>query len=71
MNPFGKNPFTNIGIAKPIKPVKQFNEKEKIENIRETMSKIKIKQVDKENQIKKDISVNEKINILKDMDRLK
>ena len=72
MNLFGKNPFITTNIAKPIKPIKQFNEKEKIENIKETMSKLKKQPIYKEEQNKqKEFSVNEKINTLKDMDRLK
>ena len=81
MNPFGKNPFINIGIAKPLKPVKQFDEKKRINNIKETMAKLKNNQfVQEEKQLnkeqdqqfsKKETSINDKINTLKDMDRLK
>ena len=70
MNQFGKNPFTQVGVAKAVKPLKLFDEKEKIQGIRETMSKLKVKPT-LENGLKKEMSVNEKVNVLKDMDRLK
>lgn len=72
MNPFQKNPFTTTGIAKPVKPVKQFNEKEKLNDIRETMAKLKNQPlIHQEEQTKSEMSVNDKINTLRDMDRLK
>ncbi len=72
MNSFQKNPFKQTTISKAIKPIKQISEKDKIQNIKEQMAKIKTqtpKQEQKINQPK--ISITDKINILKNIDRYK
>lgn len=72
MNPFQKNPFINTTVAKPIKPVKQFNEKEKINNIKENMAKLKNQPFKfEEKKTQTEISVNYKVNLLKNIDRYK
>ena len=65
MNPFVKNPFVKIGVAKPVKPVKQYDEKEKLARIKDSMSKLKI------NNEQNEMNINDKVNNLKEMDRLR
>ena len=67
MNPFQKNPFQKMGVAKPVKPLSQISEKDKLANIKETMTKLKTYK----NIEQPEMNINEKVNNLKDMDRLR
>ena len=56
-----------MGVAKAVKPVNQYSEKEKLANIKEKMTKLKAyHQVEKT-----EMNVNDKVSNLKDMDRLR
>lgn len=73
MNPFNKNPFANKNTnTRIISNNINFNETQKIENIRENMNKIKFQN----NQIKPEIkpemkqpNLQEKIDFLRNLDK--
>lgn len=73
MNPFNKNPFANKNTnTRIISNNINFNETQKIENIRENMNKIKLQN----NQIKPEIkpemkqpNLQEKIDFLRNLDK--
>ena len=65
---FQKNPFTTNKQVRFVGTVKQFDDKEKISNIKKTMAKLKNKTLKTDNQ---ELNVNDKVNILKDIDRFK
>lgn len=56
-----------MGVAKPIKPLSLISEKDKIANIKETMTKLKTYK----NIEQSEMNINEKVNNLRDMDRLR
>lgn len=70
MNPFQKNPFisNSSSTIKGFNPL--FDEKKKLDNIRENMAKNKfMKPMQEEKLEKEELSVNEKVNLLKNIDR--
>ena len=74
MNPFQKNPFANKNTTTKIVGYnKQFDEKKKLEDIKGNMVKLKYqKPIIKEEPVKREqLNVNQKVNILKNIDRYK
>lgn len=72
MNPFQKNPFVSNSNSKVVGYNPEFDEKKKIENIRENMAKLKfLKPTVSENNKKEEItlSVNDKVNLLKNINK--
>ena len=70
MNQFQKNPFVNKENTTIKGYNTEFNEKNKIEKIRINMSKIKqIKPIEQKTSEKKQMTIQEKINMLKDINR--
>ena len=67
MNPFQKNPFVKNIQPKIIGNYKQFDEKQKISNIRESMANTKIENLNQKEKEIPNLSVNEKINLLKNI----
>ncbi len=70
MNPFQKNPFTQINNTKIAGNNIHFDEKKKIEKIKENMNRLKYQREEVPDQ-EKAISTKEKIDILKNLDRWK
>lgn len=56
-----------MGVSKAVKPLNQYNEKDKLANIKETMTKLKTYNQPEQ----KEMNINDKVNNLKDMDRLR
>ena len=73
MNPFNKNPFTNKNTTTRIIGNNiQFNETQKLENIKENMSKIKFQNNEIKQEIKSEIkqsNLHEKIEFLRNLDK--
>lgn len=68
MNPFSKNPFANKETKTNIVGNKiQFDEKQKLEKIKETMTKLQY-QNNQPNELKEP-SLKEKIDILRDLNK--
>ncbi|MBP3920298.1 MAG: hypothetical protein J6D28_01905 [Bacilli bacterium] len=73
MNSFQKNPFKVNSSTKIVGYSKQFDDKEKISNIKMTMSKLKFQKpvVNNQDDRVKPLGINEKVDILKNMNRYK
>jgi len=75
MNPFQKNPFVNReSTTRIVGYNKQYDEKKKIENIKENMTKLKFARpitIVEPKQEKKTLSFNEKIDLLKNINKYK
>jgi hypothetical protein len=56
-----------MGVAKAVKPINQISEKDKLANIKENMAKLKAYREPEQ----KEMNINDKVNNLKDMDRLR
>ena len=73
MNPFNKNPFTNKNTnTRIIGNNIQFNETQKLENIKENMTKIKFQNNEINQEIKPEIkqpNLQEKIDFLRNLDK--
>lgn len=71
MNPFQKNPFQKNSQTKIIGYNKTFDEKQKLENIRENMAKLKFSKpvITEQNKEEKIISTKDKIDLLKNINR--
>lgn len=73
MNPFNKNPFTNKNTnTRIIGNNTQFNETQKLENIKENMAKIKFQNNERIQEIKPEIkqsNLHEKIEFLRNLDK--
>jgi hypothetical protein len=72
MNPFNKNPFTNKNSNTHIVGNKiQFDEKQKLENIKENMTKLKYQNEEQKlnNQQLKQPNLQEKIDFLRKIDK--
>jgi len=72
MNPFNKNPFVNNTDTRIVGNNINFNEKQKLENIKEKMTKLKFQkpqEVPKEDS--KIPNVKDKIDNLKNLDKWK
>ena len=72
MNPFNKNPFSNNNTNTHIVGNNiHFDEKKKLENIKENMTKLKFSKPIAEEQKKEEtpLSVKDKINLLKNINR--
>ena len=68
MNPFQKNPFMNNNNTQIKGYNPDFQEKNKIENIKMTMNKIKqIKPIEKQENTKPQMTVSEKIEALRNI----
>lgn len=69
MNPFQKNPFMNNNNNTQIKGYNpDFQERNKIENIKMNMNKIKqIKPIEQQNNTKPQMTVSEKIEALRNI----
>ncbi len=71
MNPFNKNPFVSNTNTKIVGNKINFDEKQKIENIKEKMAKLKYKASHEVPENTYQPSVKEKIENLKNIDRWK
>lgn len=75
MNPFQKNPFINKETtAKIVGYNKQFDEKKKIEDIKENMTKLKYAKPitnDEPKQEQKPLSFKERVDLLKNINKYK
>lgn len=70
MNPFQKNPFVNNKNAKIVGYNPEFSEKNKLEKIKMDMTKLKYDRPEEESKKqKKEMTINEKINSLKNINR--
>ena len=73
MNPFNKNPFANKNTnTRIISNNINFNETQKIENIRENMNKIKFQNNQRKPEIKQEMkqpNLQEKIDFLRNLDK--
>ena len=73
MNPFNKNPFANKNTnTRIISNNINFNETQKIENIRENMNKIKFQNNQIQQEIKPEMkqpNLQEKIDFLRNLDK--
>lgn len=69
MNPFNKNPFIKNTNSKIIGNNIQFDEKQKIEKIKETMLKTKLIDNEQEKKISNQPNLQEKIEFLRNMDK--
>jgi len=72
MNPFSKNPFANKNTNTHIVGNKiQFDEKQKLENIKENMTKLKFQNKEEisQNQQLKQPNLQEKIDFLRKLDK--
>ena len=68
MNPFQKNPFMNNGNTQIKGYNPDFQERNKIENIKMNMNKIKqIKPIEKQENTKPEMTVSEKIEALRNI----
>ncbi len=72
MNPFNKNPFAKTTNTRIVGNNIQFDEKQKLENIRENMNKLKLNKPNEtmpgENQ---QLNIKERIDNLKNIDKWK
>lgn len=72
MNQFQKNPFQNNSKTKIVGYNKIMDEKTKIQNIKENMMKLKhTKPTEKEKITETKLNYNQKVDILKNLDRFR